>query len=66
VHWDGLWRPFKAGVEAPFSDPDLATALAAANVRLVAPAQYMDEWRLDRSGLRPLDNSVIKRKLGFH
>jgi len=50
VHWDGLWRPFKAGVEAPFSDPDLATALAAANVRLVAPAQYMDEWRLDRSG----------------
>jgi len=65
VHWDGLWRPFKAGVEAPFSDPDLGRALAADGVRLVAPAQYMDKWRLDRAGIRPLDNATVKRKLGF-
>jgi hypothetical protein len=66
VHWDGLWRPFKAGVEAPFSDPDLAAVLAAADVKLVAPAQYMDKWRLDHDGVHPLDNSVVKQKLGFH
>jgi L-ascorbate metabolism protein UlaG (beta-lactamase superfamily) len=66
VHWDGLWRPFKAGVETPFSDPGLAAALAAANVELVAPGQYMDKWRLDRSGMHALDNADIKRKLGFH
>jgi hypothetical protein len=66
VHWDGLWRPFKAGVEAPFSDPDLETLLAAAGVKLVAPAQYMDKWRLDHDGLHPLDNSAVKSKLGFH
>jgi len=58
VHWDGLWRPFKAGVEAPFSDPDLGRALAADGVRLVAPAQYMDKWRLDRAGIAPLSRST--------
>jgi hypothetical protein len=66
VHWDGLWRPFKAGVAEPFSDPELEAALVAAGVRLVAPAQYMDKWRLDRTGLHALDNAAIKRKLGFH
>jgi len=66
VHWDGLWRPFKAGVEAPFSDPDLAARLAEAGVKLVAPAQYMDKWRLDHDGVHPLDNSAVKKKLGFH
>jgi hypothetical protein len=66
VHWDGLWRPFKDGVEAPYSDPELAAALDAAGVRLVAPVQYMDKWRLDRNGLRAVDNAAVKRKLGFH
>jgi hypothetical protein len=66
VHWDGLWRPFKAGVETPYSDPDLAALLAAADVRLAPPAQYMDKWRLDRAGLHAVDNSAMKRKLGFH
>jgi hypothetical protein len=65
VHWDGLWRPFKAGVEAPFSDPDLAAVLEAAGAKLVAPAQYMDKWRLDHHGMHPLDNSAVKKKLGF-
>jgi L-ascorbate metabolism protein UlaG (beta-lactamase superfamily) len=66
VHWDGLWRPFKAGVEAPFSDPELAALLATAGVKLVAPAQYMDKWRLDHDGMHPLDNTAIKSRLGFH
>lgn len=65
VHWDGLWRPFKAGVEEPFHDPALESALAAARVRLLAPAQYMDKWRLDASGVHALDNEAVKRKLGF-
>ena len=66
VHWDGLWRPFKAGVEAPFSDPDLAATLTEAGVKLVAPVQYMDKWRLDHAGVHTLDNPVVKKKLGFH
>ena len=66
VHWDGLWRPFKAGVETPWSDPALERALEAAGVKLVVPAQYMDKWRLDRTGVHPLDNSAVKQKLGFH
>jgi hypothetical protein len=65
VHWDGLWRPFKDGVGAPWSDPDLERALVAAGVNLVVPSQYMDKWRLDRSGVHPLDNSRIKKALGF-
>jgi L-ascorbate metabolism protein UlaG (beta-lactamase superfamily) len=66
VHWDGLWRPFKAGVETPYSDPELEAMLTAAGAQLIAPAQYMDRWRLDRSGVHPVDNSAIKQKLGFH
>ena len=66
VHWDGLWRPFKAGVEAPFADPALERRLADAGVTLAAPTQYMDKWRLDRSGLHPVDNSRVKQSLGFH
>lgn len=66
VHWDGLWRPFKAGIEAPFADPALERLLSNAGVTLAAPAQYMDKWRLDRSGLHPVDNSRVKRALGFH
>jgi hypothetical protein len=65
VHWDGLWRPFKDGVDKPWSDPEVERALAGAGVNLVAPGQYMDKWRLDRTGMHPLDNSAIKRKLGF-
>jgi L-ascorbate metabolism protein UlaG (beta-lactamase superfamily) len=66
VHWDGLFRPFKAGVEAQFSDPELAKALADSGVRLIAPTQYMDRWRLDRNGVHPLDNARVKHALGFH
>jgi hypothetical protein len=34
-------------------------------VRLVRPRQYMDRWRLDRTGVRPIPNDSVKRALGF-
>jgi L-ascorbate metabolism protein UlaG (beta-lactamase superfamily) len=65
VHWDDFFAPFEEGVTRPFSDPELATFLAGANIRLLAPEQYMDKWRLDADGIRPVPNLEIKRMLGF-
>jgi hypothetical protein len=65
VHWDGLWGAFEAGVPRPYGDPALEAALAGAGVALVRPAQYMDKWRLDASGIRPVPNPAVKRALGF-
>jgi hypothetical protein len=65
VHWDGLFGAFKAGVPQPFSDPELEKLLGDAGVRLVIPRQYLDKWRLDRTGARPADNAAVKRALGF-
>jgi L-ascorbate metabolism protein UlaG (beta-lactamase superfamily) len=66
VHWDGLWGSFEAGVTKPYSDPALETFLATSGVRLIKPAQYMDKWRLDRNGVRPISNTEVKRALGFN
>jgi L-ascorbate metabolism protein UlaG (beta-lactamase superfamily) len=66
VHWDGLFGAFKAGPPQPYDDPDLAALLAAQGVRHLVPTQYMDKWRLDGQGVREMDNSAVKRKLGFH
>jgi hypothetical protein len=65
VHWDGLWDSFSAGMPRPFSDPGLEQVLAAAGVNLLKPAQYMDKWRLDSKGMRPVANADVKRALGF-
>jgi hypothetical protein len=65
VHWDGLWGAFFAGAPSRFSDPELEKFLAASSVTLVRPVQYMDKWRLDRSGVHPMPNSRIKHALGF-
>ena len=65
IHWDGLWEPFEQGMPWPFSDPADEAYLAKAGVRLLKPGQYMDKWRLDRSGIRPVPNTAIKRALGF-
>ena len=65
VHWDSFWTPFQAGVDKPFSDPSLKAVLDKAGVRLVVPAQYMDKWRLDRSGIRVVSNAAVKKALGF-
>ncbi len=66
VHWDGLWGAFEAGVPKPYADNDLETFLKASGVALVRPAQYMDKWRLDRSGVRPVPNLEVKKALGFN
>ncbi|MEO5816197.1 MAG: MBL fold metallo-hydrolase [Gemmatimonadaceae bacterium] len=66
VHWDDFWLPFEAGVAKPYSDPSTEAFLSSSGVRVVRPTQYMDKWRLDRSGVRTIDNSGIKSALGFH
>jgi len=65
VHWDGLWGAFDAGVTRPYRDASLEAALTASGVELVRPVQYMDKWRLDRAGIRPVANDTVKRALGF-
>ncbi len=65
VHWDGLWGAFQAGVPQPYSDPPLEEFLAKSGVRLIKPNQYLDKWRLDRKGVRPVTNDVAKQALGF-
>jgi len=66
VHWDGLWGAFNAGVPQPYSDPTLERFLEDSHVRLIKPGQYMDKWRLDRNGVRAIDNSAVKQALGFN
>jgi hypothetical protein len=65
VHWDGLYGAFESGVPAPYSDAALAAVLRSAGVKLIVPEQYMDKWRLDRSGVHPLSNIAVKQALGF-
>jgi hypothetical protein len=65
IHWDGLWQPFEAGMPWPFSDAAVEAYLEKAGVRLLKPAQYMDKWRLDRAGIRPVANTAVKKALGF-
>jgi hypothetical protein len=65
VHWDGLYEPFFAGMPHAYEDPALEAILTAARVTLVKPRQYLDKWRLDRTGMRPMENSAMKQALGF-
>ena len=65
IHWDGLDAPFEAGMPRPFSEPALEEVLAAAGVEVIRPAQYMDKWRLDHEGVRPVENRAVKQALGF-
>ena len=65
IHWDGLGGAFLAGVPTPYSDPSLATLLAKSGVKLIKPVQYMDKWRLDRTGIQPVANTAVKQALGF-
>ena len=66
VHWDGLWGAFEAGVPEPYSDSALETFFSAAGATVVKPGQYMDKWRLDRNGVRPIPNLEVKKALGFN
>ena len=65
VHWDGLYAPFAAGMPRPYSDPALEQFLSATGVQVLKPGQYMDKWRLDTNGVTPIENSGVKRALGF-
>lgn len=65
IHWDGLWEPFEAGMPWRFADSALEDYLVTSGIRLLKPGQYMDKWRLDRSGIRPLPNTAVKKALGF-
>jgi L-ascorbate metabolism protein UlaG (beta-lactamase superfamily) len=65
VHWDSFWTPFLDGVDKPYSDPPLKALLEKSGVQLIVPAQYMDKWRLDRSGIRSIPNGAVKKALGF-
>jgi hypothetical protein len=66
VHWDGLFGEFLAGPAQPFADAALEQLLAATGTPLLRPAQYMDKWRLDHDGVRPVDNAAVKHSLGFN
>jgi hypothetical protein len=43
----------------------LELLLKEAGVELMHPQQYMDKWRLDRTGVRPIPNAAVKQALGF-
>ena len=66
VHWDGLWGAFETGVPKPYADPGVEAFLNASGISVVRPAQYMDKWRLDRNGVRPVPNTEVKKALGFN
>ena len=65
IHWDGLDAPFDAGMPRPFAEPALEEVMAAAGVEVRCPTQYMDKWRLDHEGIRPIENRAVKQALGF-
>ena len=65
VHWDGLWGAFEAGVPKPYADGRSKHCLRRPDVAVMKPAQYMDKWRLDRTGVRPIANTEVKKALGF-
>jgi hypothetical protein len=66
VHWDGLWGAFEAGVPKPYADSAVEAILKGSGATVVKPAQYMDKWRLDREGVRPVANTEVKKALGFN
>lgn len=65
VHWYGLRGAFEAGVPKPYSDPPFEMYLGKSGVSLIKPNQYMDKWRLDLKGVRPVPNDAVKQPLGF-
>lgn len=66
VHFDGLFGAFEAGVPKPYTDSGVEALLKASGVSVIKPAQYMDKWRLDRKGVRPVANTEVKKALGFN
>ncbi len=48
-----------------FEDLPVEEALAIAGVELIRAGQYMDKWRLDHEGMRPIENHAAKQSLGL-
>ena len=65
IHWDGLWDPFEDGLARPFAGGALEAYLREAAVELVAPGQFLDQWRLDATGIQPRNNQAAQQSLGF-
>ena len=65
VHFDSFYAPMTDGLPAPFSNAALEAVLARSGVTLVRPAQFLDRWRLDATGVHALDNAAAKRRLGL-
>ena len=61
-----MWGAFEAGVPKPYADPAVDSLLRTTGTTLVKPVQYMDKWRLDRSGVRAVPNTEVKKALGFN
>jgi L-ascorbate metabolism protein UlaG (beta-lactamase superfamily) len=64
-HLGSFFVPFEQANTSPFRDTTLATWLAANNIDLVPPLQYLDAFVLDDAGFRPVDNTPMKRVYGF-
>ena len=66
VHWDGLVRRIRGRRAEAVRRCGVEAFLKASGVTVVKPAQYMDKWRLDRTGVRPIANTEVKKALGFN
>jgi hypothetical protein len=65
IHWDGLWDPFEDGLARPFAGGALEAYLREMAIELVAPGQFMDQWRLDATGIQSRNNQEAQQSLGF-
>ena len=63
-HWDDFWGPTLAGVTTPFSSESTVNALEEQGVRVIAPANYFDAFRLDANGVTPLGDAGVRVRLG--
>ncbi|HET7539615.1 MAG TPA: thrombospondin type 3 repeat-containing protein [Polyangiaceae bacterium] len=64
VHWDNFFASFLSRPPT-FSDSTFTQYLKQQNVKLFAPVQVMDKWRLSRSGVQVVDNTLVKQALPF-
>jgi glyoxylase-like metal-dependent hydrolase (beta-lactamase superfamily II) len=65
IHWDGLWDPFEDGLARPFAGGALEAYLREVAIELVAPGQFMDQWRLDATGIQSRNNQAVQQSLGL-
>jgi L-ascorbate metabolism protein UlaG (beta-lactamase superfamily) len=64
VHWDNFYAAFLARPPT-FKDAAFTKYLDEQDVRMFAPVQVMDKWRLSRRGLEAVSNALVKQALPF-